>query len=582
MSEIHFEVFVRRGKKGGWTLLEAITDRQAAIKRAQGALGQGGVVAVKVTKETYKGDDGTFQSVSVFHDGPKDKDEDKQEKPFTPCFKPQDLLSCHSRSVIARVLKGTLDEWQLIPMELVHRGDMLEKLEATSTVLQHAVQQVAIAQAADTPGKLHEIFRQLMDLALRAMDKVVQDERKGHFIPLPNGSVAAFWKEMGKKGEAPYLLAGAIANHIKNAQGWGTKLRFLLELLADLPEDEASRNQCLEVIDSFVAEMIRSPASLHDLLGECADLGAALRLMTTVFLGKNTGDSDAYQVNLNRLSHALAHCMLDESRGALAERILAEIRSFQRFHPNSFEQELDSMRHLAQHLVVGVGPHLTIDAITEAFAVRSKRLVTPESIEAYLVGAETAEERIDRLVELEENVVGAQSKKAVAGFMMPILSSPKTELQIGGEGKPVTARLRRVTEFQAAIKATHFDEMDKREILKSLDLLGSRIAERWGFFKSIEQRPVSTAEKTLALLRLIAHDVIPDGECAMRANALVTALVRRSDFMPTLMPDELPESDRQARLAEFKTLYDQAGLNKKPEEEPAPAIVPPVSAESAA
>ena len=387
---------------------------------------------------------------------------------------------------------------------------------------------------------------------------------------MPKGSVAAFWQDYGKAGDAPYLLAAAIAQHIKKANGWATKLRFLLELLSDLPEDEAAKNACLEVIDSFIAEMIRSPASLHDLLGECADLGEALRLMTTVFLGKMTREDNGASVNLNRLSHALAHCMLDEARGALGERIIAEIKSFQRFHPTSFEQELDSMRHLAQQLIVGIGPHLTHEAVTEAFAVRSKRLVTPESIEAYLGDTQSAEERIELLIDLEENVVGAQSKKAVAGFMLPILASPKTEMQIGGDKAPVMARLRRVAEIQATIKDTHFDEMDKREILRNLDLLAMRIAERFSFFKQVEQRPVSTADKVLALLRVLSQHIVPEGECEMRTKALALSLARRPDFTTSLTPNDMPFDERQARLIEFKALYDQV-CKTSDEAEAAPA-----------
>lgn len=577
MNEIHYEVFVRRGKKGGWALLEAIIDRTAAIARAQEVLGQGGVIAVKVTKETFKPEDGTFQSVSVFQEGAPDKASKEEVKPYVPCFKPQDLFTRHARGLIGRVLASTLDEWQLVPMELIHRGDVLEKLEARSTVLQHAVQQVAVVQAANSPGALHEIFRQLMDLSLRAMDMVVKDERRGRFKPLEGTSVAAFWRAQGAQGDAAYLLAAAIALYLKNANGWAAKLRFLLELLADVPEEEEAKRACLATIDSFVAEMIRSPASLSDLIGECADLGEALKVMIAVFLGRDAPDAENRPQSLARLSFAFKHNMLDEARSALIDRIMGEIRSFARLHPDSFEQELHSMRFLAQQLVSGIGPHLSHETITEVFAVRSKRLVTPESIEAYLATAVTVDDRIRKLIDLEENVVGAQSKKAVAGFLSPILAAPKAEMQIGGERAPVTAKLRTVAELQRTISSSHFDEMDQADILKALDLLAMRIAERFQFFRSIEQRPVPLAEKTLALLRLMARQMIPEGDCMTKARALAQAMTRKNDFMATLMPADMPADQRQERLAEFRSLWELAGLAKERSD-----IAPAASAESAA
>ncbi|MFZ1990127.1 MAG: hypothetical protein WAW96_10195, partial [Alphaproteobacteria bacterium] len=350
MNEIHYELFVRRGKAGGWELLEVIIDRSIALKKAQGMVGQNGIVAAKLKKETYKPEEGTFQSVTVFHEG--DPHETIEEsKPYVPCFKPQDLFSRHARRLIGRILKSTLDEWQLVPMELIHRGDMLEQLEARSTVLQHAVQQVAVVQAANFPGALHDIFRQLMDLSLRAMDMVVRDERRGRFKPLEGTSVAAFWRQEGTQGDAAYLLAAAIALYLKTADGWAAKLRFILELLSDLPEEEEARRDCLIIIDSFVAEMIRSPASLHDLIGECKDLGEALKVMIAVFLGKKVPDAENRPQSLERLSYAFNNNMLDEARSALIERIMGEIQSFARLHPDSFEQELQSMRFLAHQLV---------------------------------------------------------------------------------------------------------------------------------------------------------------------------------------------------------------------------------------
>jgi hypothetical protein len=74
----------------------------------------------------------------------------------------------------------------------------------------------------------------------------------------------------------------------------------------------------------------------------------------------------------------------------------------------------------------------------------------------------------------------------------------------------------------------------------------------------------------MALLLALAQRMIPEGECDMRAKSLIQALMRRSDFSSSLAPDDMPPEERQARLAEFKALYEQAGLNKK-SEEPAPA-----------
>lgn len=561
---IHFEIFVRRGK-GGWSLLEARAgDRQDAIKFAKAQLGQGGVVAVRVTKETLDEESGTYSSVTVLEDGePEKKVKAKQEAPKLPCFKPQDLFSHHSRGVISRVLKSTLDEWQLIPMELIHRADMLEKLEARSTVLQGAVQQVAVAQAADAPGSLHEVFRQLMDLALKAMDMVIADERKGRLKAFSRASLTEFWSGRAPSADSGYHLAAAIAKHLKGADGWGGKIRLVLQLSNDLPEEEEKRKVSLETIDAFVAEMIRSPASIADLLGPRADLGAALHSLASLFLGKEEADRRPPQLEL--LAQKMADGSLNRTRGALAERILAEIRSPKRFHPESFERELETMRHLAQQLVLGVCPHLQLEAVTDAFATRSKRLVAQDQIEAHLETISGPEQRLACLVSLGENVVGPQAKRTVAGLIRAQLASPKTEAHFAAEATPVLARLRRIAELQGAVRKGHFEAADAREILKSLDLLGMRIAERAGFFKQIEQRQSTSADKALGLLRLVAKGMLPEGECDTRARVMALGALKRPDFSATLCPQGMGPKECQARTDEMRALLEATGLKAKDE-----------------
>ncbi len=57
--------------------------------------------------------------------------------------------------------------------------------------------------------------------------------------------------------------------------------------MSDLPSEDEKRKVSFETIDSFVAEMVRSSASVVDLLGPREDLGAALYSLASLFLGKD-------------------------------------------------------------------------------------------------------------------------------------------------------------------------------------------------------------------------------------------------------------------------------------------------------
>src|SRR5262249_22019309 len=169
MSEVHFEVFRQHGKGGGWSLVEAISDREAAIKRARDLLSDGQATAVRVVKETFQPDTGDYMSLTVFEDGKieikkKNTKVEELENP-TPCFKPDDLYSYHARMTIARLIGDWLARQRLTVTELIHSAAALEKFEATGTTYQHAVQKVAVSQASESNVPVAQIVKQLNELS---------------------------------------------------------------------------------------------------------------------------------------------------------------------------------------------------------------------------------------------------------------------------------------------------------------------------------------------------------------------------------------------------------------------------------
>src|SRR3954463_1537667 len=166
-TQIHYELFKRAGAKGGWTLHEVLSGRERAIQLAQGLMTEGQATGVKVVKETYDDDTGDYLTLKIFEDGHNQmKIEPAQEEApnAIPCFKPDDLYSYHARATMRRLLVDFLSRNKITITELIHRADMLEKLEATGTVYQHAIQKVAVAQASSTTTPVQQIVKSLNEL----------------------------------------------------------------------------------------------------------------------------------------------------------------------------------------------------------------------------------------------------------------------------------------------------------------------------------------------------------------------------------------------------------------------------------
>src|SRR5690348_6257617 len=183
-SDIHYEIFRRVGARGGWTLHEVSSSRDIALKMAKELMATEQATGVKVVKETYNDDTGDYLTLKIFEDGHNQMKlaPAQEDAPNAlPCFKPEDLYSYHARATMHRLLRDFLTSNLITITELIHRADMLEKFEATGTAYQHAIQKVAVAQAASTTVPVQQIIKSLNALTTKAINRVYSDQRKGVF-----------------------------------------------------------------------------------------------------------------------------------------------------------------------------------------------------------------------------------------------------------------------------------------------------------------------------------------------------------------------------------------------------------------
>src|ERR1700722_15832214 len=68
-QEVHFEIFSRKGSKGGWTMFDVTSDRAGALRLAEGLMADGQATGVKVVKETYNTETGDYLTLKIFEDG---------------------------------------------------------------------------------------------------------------------------------------------------------------------------------------------------------------------------------------------------------------------------------------------------------------------------------------------------------------------------------------------------------------------------------------------------------------------------------------------------------------------------------
>ncbi|MEJ0027714.1 MAG: hypothetical protein WDN01_16945 [Rhizomicrobium sp.] len=561
-QSIHYEVFSRQGAKGGWKMLDVRTERDAAIQYAQNLMAEEKATGVKVVKETYNDETGDYLTLKIFEDGHNQvKTTPAQEDvPHAlPCFKPDDLYSYHARATMTRLIPDFLSRNKITITELSHRADLLEKLEATGTLLQHAIQKIAVAQAASTTTPVAQIIKSLNELTTKAFNRVYRDDRAKLFPSTKPGGFGALAVKLAAQPDGLYVLNGAIANHLRNAGGWDEKVLRLLKIMAEAPAEGPGRTLLLSAIDSLLAEILTGSAALHELIGDSENLGEALMSLVRLFLGQEPLGAGA-RAGLIALTQNFAADNLPEARTAVASRIMAEFKSPKRLVPTALDEEFKTLRQIANRVVLGIGKYLSHEDLIGAFTLRSKRLVTHETLGEYMAGAATPDEKLERLLFVEENIIGAENKRQLSTFVLPLLTAASFETHFTVARTPVLARLQRLAQLQARIRRSGFQENQRQEMAEVLDKLACTLEARAKIFEAIETKPGSPSDKATTILKLCTGGMLTEGRLSGRARDMVLGYLGRPGFLSGYIAQSAPPRDADAAVAELMAMLGKAGI----------------------
>jgi len=375
---------------------------------------------------------------------------------------------------------------------------------------------------------VQQIIKSLNDLVTKAIHRVYRDEREKRFPDVPAGKFGAL---ATKLVENHYVLNAAIARYLRPAKKWDDKLALLLELMKELPEEGAGRKLLLGSIDAMTAEILNGSAALHELIGTRENLGDALLALVELFTGKTPDGSVADKTGISALAVHFKADALPEARTAIANRILAELKSVRRLSHESLTEELKLLRRVANKLVLAQGKYLANEDLIAAFTLRSKRLVTHETLSEHLAGAKEPDEKLERLLQVEENIIGAENKRQLATFIMPLLSSNGFENQFLHGKTPPLQRMQRLAELQTRVRRSGFQDKERQEIADALDKFASEIEMRTKLLDSIESKSANRIDAAIALIRLSTGGAITEGRLSTKIRDMILGHLARPGFL---------------------------------------------------
>lgn len=565
-NQVHYEVFVRKQVNSTWVLDMACEERDRALEAAKTALAETRVIAARVTKETLDNETREFRSVTIFNEGAPERKKGKERpEDHTPlCVSPQDLYSAHARDRIGRLLDNWLTRQKATPFELLHRPDLVEKLEASGVELQHAIQKIAVPEAQAKNVGVHEVIRGFQDLIERAIQRLIKDSRRGALPNIDKEGFAQACRRLAAEPERGYLLGAAIAASIAPAITWRDKVGRLLDLADAAPAESGPRAVAFEVIEQPLAEILGSRTGLADLLGGETDLGDQLAAMTRLsgaegveMLIRMEPTLIGVLPELNgpaaRLANWLGGDHFASVRGALSQRVLRELNGPRRLKPTDAGTEIEYLRALAMALTAASGPSLPLVDIQEAFIARSRALVASDFVEALVGRQRTAREEFELLVKLAENVTGPVNKCHAARWIMACAKALKFEREFREGTESPVARMAVLAKLQASLTRSGLPVEDQGPIQVRLGEVGAMIEADNRIVASIVKAGVPLVHKLTLLLRMAMAEAAPAGAAADRAKAEAVKLIRLPEFRAELASS--PEA-----VAKVRDLMQSAGL----------------------
>lgn len=563
---VHYELYIRKTAPSPWTLLQATEDRQQAIQIAEEILSEKRAVAVRVTKETLDPDTMEFASTTILTRGaaeaPKKRVVDDADRPN--CMAPADLYTPHARELIGRVLEDWLMRNGVTVFELLHRPDLIERLEASGVEVQHALQKVAIPESQATGQPSHELIRHYQKLVEQGMERVVVAGRKQLFPDLANRSLADVAEKLAGAPDRAFIMGGVIAGALTGLRGARPRLDRLMDLADRAPAGGAPHAMVMVAIEQILCELLAARTNLSEILGPALDQGGSLAAVVRMVAPREIDMLIVHDPRMAllvpavegpaaRLGKRLEAGEYPILAASLARMVLRELMGPRRLRPADAAGEIDILRALAMSLTATAGRLLTLEEVQTAFTERSKSLVTADFVQAYVVPCETVLCEAEQLTRLCENVTGTANKRSAARWLAACVTSLRFESEMRTSTPTASRKLQVLAQLNRSVRAAALSEHDTEQINGAIGNVGGVVEAEAKLTAQLARTPVPVHQKLAALLRLAAGETAPPGPAADRAKAEAIKIFRAPEARAALTA--APET-----IAPLKDLMKAAGL----------------------
>jgi len=222
--------------------------------------------------------------------------------------------------------------------------------------------------------------------------------------------------------------------------------------------------------------------------------------------------------------------------------------------------EVKFLRRLASKVVLACGNLLPHDEVLEAFRVRSERLISPDTLDAFLNQAENPAIKAERILFISDNIVGEANRRKLTGILLALLEAPAFNRFFSNSEKPASTRLRLLCELQNKVLKSELDTVRKQSIAADLDSICLSIVQQNNLLARVSDGQDSPVSKSLALLKLAASNILTRGKSRDLAQRLALGFIREPGALKDFLKDGSGAEDG-GKLEELRSMLSEAGID---------------------
>jgi hypothetical protein len=543
---------VHASQDGRWSLAEVHYDQAAAVARAAVMALEPHIQAARVVWSRFDAVADTYTERTIFKRSNPESPAGAQSTLLTEpeedtgCRTGAELYRPEARMAIHRALAAELDRRRITVLELLHDWQHARALYDASNVLQGAVQRHVLetARAGGQPASMRiKRLYDVVDEAKLALHKLAH--APGRPL-LERGGLGPMVEAWADAPDGERMIFSALAEYLRPAEDWRDKLARLAEAIS--PEPRAAE---LRFVDELTTEILGAKRGLAAFIGgRKSGVDVVMALISVVDASEDDDTLTAEAASLRHAAGGIAN--LPALRSALARRARRIVESGQYLGADGVTDEVHNIGALWRAVDV-TAPDGVLRRLQPALERRAIRQMSAERLGVMLARIQEPWARVERLIELEINVVGDEAKLALGKYLHTVLADRAAPPALDDRTENAAVLLRRLRRWQIQVRDSGFAPTLRDELMKLIDRHSVRLITERRLVDALARRHPVPWEQALALMELVLTDHFTEGDALRLAKDRMLLCLKSNGGLQALN-EAMRASDQLATKG--RVMYD--------------------------